>query len=54
MSGSVAAGVILVLLVLCLGLWGLDLPTAISRALQLVLILAAALIGSKVNRLSKP
>ena len=54
MSRSVAAGLILVVLVLCAGTGMLDLPRPITGAFQLVLILVAALIGSKVNRQPNP
>jgi hypothetical protein len=50
MSSSLGAGLILLLVVLSLGVVALDLPTVVSAILELVLILAAVLIGSRINR----
>jgi hypothetical protein len=50
MNRSVAAACILGLLVLCLGVELLNLPTALSILSELALILTGALIGSKVKR----
>ena len=50
MSSSLGAGLVLLLVVLSLGVVGLDLPTVVSAILQLVLIQAAVLIGSRINK----
>ena len=50
MTSSVAAGLVLLVVALSLGTEMLDLPTPLNGVLQLVLILVAVLIGSKIKK----